>query len=263
MVRLLAVVVVVAGLSGCVYRQTSVAKHNPAVQHPMLAEAEAAYMLDRKERAQNLYRSYRLGFAHGEDELECRYWEGLIALELGEPEVARPHLVEAVDAENPALRAKAFAALGDVQFVEGDYRLAARSYQRSLDLHVTEARNDYALYRLGLTRMRLGDWGGGTDHLRLLVKRYPNSMLAPRAQQRLALPVHGFFLTTEAFSERGSAELLAHHVQSQGFPTRLLHNGVAKTPWLVWVGPYSDVDAAQRDAQRLRKVVDSDFQLVP
>ena len=79
------------------------------------------------------------------------------ALERGEAVQAEGALSQALaGARTRVVGAQARIGLGDCAFVRDDYASAVTHYQRALDLNVPDARNDYALYRCGVARQRLG-----------------------------------------------------------------------------------------------------------
>ena len=138
-------------------------------------------------------------------------------------------------------------ALGDCSLAEDRFDEATAHYQRSIDLQVAEARNDYTLYRLGVTRQRKGDWGGGQSFYQLVLKRYPASPYAARIRERLALPARAFYLDAGTFASRRDAESLELHIRAHGREAQIV-SGSKKGTFRVWAGGFPRYEAA-RDAR--------------
>ncbi len=254
--------VVVLAASGCRVHETLA--RDPIGAHPLLERAQQAYLEGRKDEALRLFRGYADGFARGDGLATARYWEGVILLERGRTQEAERALEiarHAVDAR--WLRANILIALGDVAFSRDAFEHAERLYRRALDIADPGARNDYALYRIGVARQRGGDWGGGRTSLERLVRVYPDSPLAAHARKRLAFPLSGFHLEIERYAEADRAAALERELERRGYPARRLHEPGALRPWSVWVGPYAAYADAEHAAAQLGAMIGRRLEILP
>ncbi|GIW71929.1 MAG: hypothetical protein KatS3mg102_1471 [Planctomycetota bacterium] len=253
---------VVWAVGGCAVRP---ALSDPApAAHPLFARAEQAYLRGEREQALELFRAYCLGFGHGEQGATARYWEGVILLELGQPELAEASFAIAIrESAQLRLRAQAITGLGDCAFARGDYEQAARQYRRAIDLGAPGARNDYALYRLGVAQQRAGDWGSGRNCYELLLRDYPHSPLAGLARRRLAFPLPGFHVEVAEFAEQTQAQLFSVRLRERGHPVRRLELPGRSPRWLVWAGPFATYAEAAAAAEALGGSLGRRLEVIP
>ncbi|MHC4828867.1 MAG: tetratricopeptide repeat protein [Planctomycetota bacterium] len=214
---------------------------SPAVEpapHPMYQRAERAYLLGDHQESLTLFRAYRKGHAPRGAGAWAWYWEGQILLEQGEGQAAETAFEKAVSSSyHPLLEALSYTGLGDCAFADTRYEEATAHYQRVLDLKVPEARNDYVLYRLGVTRQRRGDWGGGLSYLQHLLAMHPQSPLKEKAEARIAFPARLFYYALNQHETETQARAALQPLIEQGLRGRVvsLQDG---GPYLVLAGGY-------------------------
>jgi TolA-binding protein len=235
--------------AGCVAPET----RPEAPAHPLFVRAEQAFLDGREDEALDLFRSYRQSFGGSPVVTECHYWEGAIHLKKGRTGEAEASFRSALAGPRSHwIAASAWFGVGDCRFAVDDYEGAIRSYQRGLDLRVPDARNDYALYRTGVARQRIGDWEEGKSCYAVLVRDYARSALRTRAEQRLRYPDRSLHLQVGAFQSEDAARRLESDLHAKGFIARTVRIEHGAAPWLVWVGDYASVSHAQREVARVR-----------
>jgi tetratricopeptide (TPR) repeat protein len=240
--RWLTSILLALSLSAC----ATTASRPPAPEHPMLVRAEQALLAGDDEQALQCYRAYRTGFADGDLVSECYAWEGTIHLKKGRLAEAEAAFKGALgDARSRFVEAQAHVGLGDCRFARDDYAGAIQSYQRALDLRVPDARNDYALYRCGVARQRLGEWEAGKACYQLVVRDHRKSPLAGRAEQRLRYPDRYLHLQVGAFQAEDGAKALEESLHRRGLVAKTVNVVNGPAPYLVWVGDYTSFGAAQ------------------
>lgn len=247
-------------IAGC----TTPASRPPAPEHPLLVRAERELLAGNEAEALRLYRAYRVGFEPSPFVSECRYWEGAILLKQGKlDEAERSFRACLADPRSRFLEAAAWVGFGDCRFAADDYSGAIQAYQRALDLRVPDARNDYAIYRLGVARQRVGDWEAGRACYQLVLHDHAKSPLRVRAEQRLRYPDRYLHLQVGAFQLEESAKQLEVYLHEKGLIARTVNvvNGAA--PYLVWVGDYSSFALAQAALPDVRKLCGESVVLVP
>jgi tetratricopeptide (TPR) repeat protein len=260
--RIALVAVAMLCVGGCRIHQTL--PRDPVAPHPMLARAEQAYLKGEHAEALRLFRGYADGFGAGDGVATARYWEGVILLERGMAAEARQPLELAHGAvRSRRVRAQVLMALGDVGFALDDYPGAIRRYQEALDLQVPDARNDYAVYRLGVARQRAGDWGGGKSSYDVLVRDYPASALIPLARRRLDFPASGFHIEVQRFTGEDRAAALERELERRGYPARRVHDASADRPWRVWAGPFASYHDASIARGALSANLDRRLEILP
>ena len=250
----------VLSLAGCV---TPVARP-AAPDHPLLVRAEQCMLSGDDDQALKLYRSYREGFRPSPLESECHYWEGTIHLKKGRVDDAERSFGACIS--NPRshfIEAEASIGLGDCRFVSDDYSGAITSYQRALDLRVPDARNDYALYRLGVARQRLGDWDAGRSCYQLILRDMKKSPLAQRAEQRLRYPDRFMHYQVGAFQAEDGAQRLERALHAKGLIARTVNLANGPAPYLVWVGDYPTFAHAAQARDEVKKLCGDEVVLVP
>lgn len=237
------------GGSGCVV--THAGYPDPTTgPHPMFAKAQAAYLRGDLDKSLTLFRAYRAGYASDGFDADAFYWEGVILLEQQNYTEGRESLaIAAREARDHTMAANAFVGLGDCAYAEQDWDTARRHYQKVVDWRLPEARNDYALYRLGLVRQRLGDWGGAQSFFKLALQQYPHTPLKAKLQAQLDFVARSFYLDMGQFATATAARGLQTDLHSQGIRSKVVRN-----PWgngyRVWIGGYrghADATAAQAD----------------
>ena len=105
-----------------------------------------------------------------EGEAAADYWEGLGMYQTRRYDEAMP-LLRRAHAADPAW-AEAACALGEAEFVTGDYAAAKRAYARAyeIDPHIGDAR-DYSYYATAIASS--GDLDGGIAVMQAAVRRFP------------------------------------------------------------------------------------------
>ena len=248
--------------AGCTVTRAGYAEgtRSPAA-HPMFARAQQSYLRGNLDEALDLFRGYRQGFAGQAVLAEAWYWEGLIHLEKGSLDAAEQSFTHAAKGATAAhIEANAFMGLGDCAFAQDRFPVALAHYQRAVDMRVPEARNDYALYRLGVTRQRLGDWGGGQSFYQLLLRDHPHSPLVERARERIAFPARAFHVELARFADAREARLEQLRIQSAGQRCQLVEHAGGVS---VWVGGYPRYDVAKAAAPALEAIAGRPVTIVP
>lgn len=108
------------------------------------------------------------------------YTRGMELLKAGSPAAAEQLLSRAADAE-PASRSIR-EGLARAQFGARHYAAAAESFRKIVEANPSE---DYALYGLGLTLSRLGDFTGAAEQLALAVAMVPDNEHYARALRQV------------------------------------------------------------------------------
>jgi tetratricopeptide (TPR) repeat protein len=208
--------------------------------------------------------SYREGFGDSPLVSECSYWEGTILLRKGRTGEAERLFETTIGRPRSTwFQAAAWVGIGDCRFTIDDYRGAAQAYQRSLDLGVQDARNDYALYRLGVARQRAGDWEAGKACYQIVVRDYAKSALRTRAEQRLRYPDCSLHLQVGAFQSEEGARKLETLLHGKGMIARTVHITGGAAPYLVWVGDYASIAHAQTALAQVKALCGDTVVLVP
>jgi len=246
--------------AGCVAPET-----RPGTpDHPAFQRAEQAMLLGDEDQALTLYRSYRQGFGNSDLVSECFLREGTILLKKGRIAEAERSFHEAIARPRSTfVAASAWVGVGDCRFSVDDYDGAATAYQRSLDLGARDARNDYALYRLGVSRQRSGDWEAGKSCYQLVLRDHEKSALKVRAEQRLRYPDRSLHLQVGAFQNEAGAKELETRLHAQGLIAKTVNVANGPAPYLVWVGDYDSVAIANRQLPAVKAVVGEGVILVP
>lgn len=247
--------------AGCA---TRAAVRPPAPDHPLMVQAEQALLDGREDEALRLYRAYRLGFTPSPLASECLIREGTLLLKRGRAAEAESCFRGALGAPRARhVEVAALIGLGDCRFVLDDYAGAADAYQRALDRRVPDARNDYALYRLGVARQRLGEWETGRACYDLILRAHPKSPLALQAEQRLRYPDRSLYLQAGAFQAEEGARRLESALHRKGLLVRTVNLASGPAPYVVWVGGYPTFAAAQAAMPRVKDLAGGEVRLVP
>ena len=265
----LAAILLLPGLAGCASAPSGGpggADARAAIvrpDHPLLVQAEQAYLAGDRDTALADYRAYRTGFNGGPFTSDAWTWEGVILLEKGQAAGAQTAFDEAVrTARSPFVLAQARIGLGDCAFVTDRFHDAIDEYQSALSLHCADARNDYCLYRLAAARQRNGEWSAGQSDYELLLRDCPKSQLMARVEQRMRYPDQAYHLQVGAFPDEQSASSLRGLVQSKGVNAKVVRTGGAE-PYLVWVGTYTRYEDARDALPGVQSLCGREAVLVP
>jgi tetratricopeptide (TPR) repeat protein len=258
---LLVASVAAIALPGCVSGPSSRVERP---DHPLMVRAEQAYLAGDRDSALADYRAYRTGFAGGPWTSDAYYWEGVLLLEKGDAAQAEHAFDECLrQPRNRTIEAQAQIGRGDCFFVRDRFDEAIGAYQRGLDLRAPDVRTDYCLYRLAAARQRHGDWAQGRSCYELLLRDFPRSLLAARTRQRLEYPDQAYHIQVGALADEESARNLAGYVQSKGVQAKVVRTGAGETPWLVWVGAYTQWDEARGALGEVQQICGREAALVP
>ena len=191
---------------------------------------------------------------------EAFYYRGLANYRRGEREEAREDFAAALDrTRNPDLRCRARLSLGDVAYDAGDMDVAEQMYRESLaELDRSLPPTDHALYRLGASLQRMGEWPEADDYFSELIGNFPGSTFAARAERRAYARQWTIQVGAFAGRERAKslvAELRGEHKRVAIWPDRM----DGKIHFLVRVGRYGTYGEAAEAVDAVRRTVPEAF----
>ena len=191
---------------------------------------------------------------------EAFYYRGLANYRRGNREEARRDFAAALDrTRNPDLRCRARLSLGDVAYDAGDMDVAEQMYRESLtELDRSLPPTDHALYRLGASLQRMGEWPKADDYFSELIGNFPGSTFAARAERRAY--ARQWTIQVGAFAGRERAKsfvdkLRGEHKRVAIWPDRM----DGKIRFLVRVGRYGTYGEAAEAVDAVRRTVPEAF----
>jgi tetratricopeptide (TPR) repeat protein len=187
------------------------------------------------------------------DRGEVYYYRGQALVHLERREDARADFLRAIGADaRPPVDQFARVALGNLYYEDANDVEAVKHYTAVLaDPHDGVPVAD-VLLRTGIALQRLGRWNTGDQYLAYLVRHYPDSPAASKADPYLK--ADAFRVQTGAFTSRATADAQARKVRSAGFiPQVTMVSRGGRRLQAVQVGRERTYSEAAALAQRLRQ----------
>ena len=175
------------------------------------------------------------------------YYRGLARQALGELAAAQKDIAIAADtAKDKNLRTRALIALGDIAYAGGDLSAAEKFYRKALaDIDRSKAPADHAMFYLGCTYQRMGEWIQADRQFNALVALFDGEKLAILATPRLH--ARAWTIQAGAFSSKAPAEAEAKRLGAEGLDARAWDGLRPSGPMvLVQVGRYENYAQARK-----------------
>jgi outer membrane protein assembly factor BamD (BamD/ComL family) len=157
-------------------------------------------------------------------------------------QAARGAYIEALG-RSPSRRLEAYVhtSLANVAYFQDDYPTAISEWTTAYGMLEDESIKAWVLYRIGLSRQRLGQFADADATFAAVMQRYPNTVPAQRARER-----HGaraFHVQMATFAQSNSADAAINELRAQGVP---VHKQIdSKGRSVVLVGPLASYQQAQ------------------
>jgi tetratricopeptide (TPR) repeat protein len=157
-------------------------------------------------------------------------------------QAARGAYIEALG-RSPSRKLEAYlhASLANVAYFQDDYATAISEWSAAYRMLEDESIKGWVLYRIGLSRQRLGQFADADATFAAVMQRYPNTVPAQRARER-----HGaraFNVQMATFAQSSSADTAIAELRMQGVP---VHKQIdPKGRSVVLVGPLASYQQAQ------------------
>lgn len=185
---------------------------------------------------------------------EAYYLRGMARFRLGKFPAAVADFKRALDVtERDAIRALAYTQLGEIAFMRNDLDRAEEFTRNALE-HTDPAKPpaDKALYRLGCTLQRKGQWVEADERLGKVTFWFDETELAGRARRRIS--ARGWTVRAGTFTRRRYAEAAADELQKVGLPAKLqVEVRGGKLVYLVEVGRFADYAPAVAQLPAVRR----------
>lgn len=146
---------------------------------------------------------------------------------------------------SPRLRAYIRASLGNVAFFQDDYATAAEMFRMAYGELDNDDSRAWALYRAGLSYQRLGRFDDADRFFTEVMRRYPGTLQARRAEENRG--ARAFFVRLATFHDAPRVEAAAAELRRQGF-TGISTIRDSRGLFILRIGPYATY-ANARDAR--------------
>ena len=157
-------------------------------------------------------------------------------------QAARAAYIEALG-RSPSRKLQAYVhtSLANVAYFQDDYPTAISEWTAAYGMLEDESIKAWVLYRIGLSRQRLGQFADADATFAAVMQRYPDTVPAQRARER-----HGaraFNVQMATFAQSNSADAAINELRAQGVP---VHKQIdSKGRSVVLVGPLVSYQQAQ------------------
>lgn len=217
-------------------------------------QARVDYDAGRYNRCEKTLDAYIRRHPTATDAAEAYYLRGLGRIRQGHRASAKRDIQTAYNlARDRELKATIAVQLGNLDFDDERYAGARNHYTLALaDLPSGEPPTDKALYRLAVSQFRLARFADGRATLSDLVRRFPNSPLAPPAKRLRNWPGDYFTVQCGAFSDRSRAQRSARRLRRHGFHALTLLDPAANRH-VVRVGRFRTYRSARTVLNRIRR----------
>lgn len=186
----------------------------------MLFEGKAAYERDDFAGAVGHMDTFLASYQKSREAGAAYYYRGRARQALGEIPAARDDLTKAAAAtDDKGLRARAMIALADIAYAGNDMPSAEKYFRQALeDIDRRVAPADHAMFYLGCTLQRMGEWIQADRQFNALVELFDGGELAGMATLR----VHAKAWTIQAgaFTRRGLADDETLRLRKAGLDVR-------------------------------------------
>jgi len=157
-------------------------------------------------------------------------------------QAARGAYIEALG-RSPSRKLEAYvhASLANVAYFQDDYATAISEWSAAYGMLEDESIKAWVLYRIGLSRQRLGQFADADAAFEAVMQRFPNTVPAERARQR-----HGaraFNVQMATFAQSNSADAAISELRAQGVPVHKQIDSRGRS--VVLVGPLASYQQAQ------------------
>ncbi len=237
-----------------------------AAQRALLQDGRAAYLAGKWPAALDLStRFIESDAAEKPEAAEAYYVRAMSRAKLndlpGANADAREALRRAKDAE---LRWKTHVFLGTLQYEAERWREAEAHFAAAAQAMPAAAPLDLVLFRLGVCRERLGDWGGARRAYEQLVATFRSGVHADAARRRIKVNADAYSIQCGAFARRENAERLVEALRAKGLSAgvRVDPREGSGTLFVVLVGRYASFDQARQALPGVQRHV-SDAQVWP
>ncbi len=157
-------------------------------------------------------------------------------------QAARIAYIEALSrSPSPKLEAYIHTSLANVAYFQDDYATAINEWSSAYDKLDDENAKAWALYRVGVSKQRLGQFADADTVFAAVQQRYPNSVPAQRAREHQG--VRGFSVQLATFSTSAAADAAIGTLRREGvLPTK---QADSKGRYIVLAGPMPSYQQAQ------------------
>jgi tetratricopeptide (TPR) repeat protein len=244
----------VVGLAGLV---AAAGCHGLSEQRQWLAEGEEAYRQQQYSQAVQRLTLVADAAADRPEGQRALYVRALARLKGGQRLAARADLTTCLEtASDPEIRWRGFTTLGTIDYEDGQWGSAARSYSVASDAAPHGPPTDVILYRCGLCCERSGHWAEARRPYQRIVSEFPSSNLASAAARRLRLNADCFAVQCGVFSQGQNAERLVSDLRREGLSAYVRPEPRAEgNVQVVLVGRLARYDEALRELARVKGYV--------
>ncbi len=162
----------------------------------------------------------------------------------------------AADRRDPQIASRARGMLGVLHFEDGHWEEAAREIASATSALPSEPPVDALLFRLGVCRERLGQWGNVQPSYRRIVTEFPSGPYGALASRRLELNADHYSVQCGVFSRPNGASALVEKLRTSGFSAsvrREARSGAVQH--VVVVGRYATYAEAINALARVKGIV--------
>lgn len=145
----------------------------------------------------------------------------------------------------PRLRAYIRASLGNVAFFQDDYATAAEMFRMAYSELDNDDSRAWALYRAGMSFQRLGRFDDADRFFDAVIRRYPGTLQARRAEENRG--ARSFFVRLATYNDAVRVEAAAAELRRAGF-TGISTMRDSRGLFILRIGPYATYTNA-RDAR--------------
>lgn len=226
----------------------------PAPRIQQVEQARAAYEAGRYIRSEQMIDQFLRSRSKGAAAAEAYYIRGLSRIKTGNRSGAKRDIQTGHRmTDDNELKAMMAVQLGNFDFDDERYNSAMVHYESAIrDLPEADPK-DKALYRLAVSRFRVGQFDDGRATLADLVRRFPNSSLAGPAQRLKNWDGDYYTVQCGAFNNPAHAARAARDLRRRGFVTRTYRDRTGAARHVVRVGRFRTYSDARAMLDRVRR----------
>jgi TolA-binding protein len=155
---------------------------------------------------------------------------------------ARAAYIEALEqSPHEPLQSYIHASLGNVAYFQEDYPAAIAQFRAAYDKLDHDDLKAWALYRIGLSQQRLGQFEAADKTFAAVQRLHPNSVPAQRAREHQG--ARAFYVQLATFASAASADAAAADVRRLGVPANRVSDSQGRA--LLRAGPIASYSQAQ------------------
>jgi tetratricopeptide (TPR) repeat protein len=219
---------------GCMSRaaRQELSSAQAALEQKRYDEAMAAADRYLKEDPKGIGAAQALYFRGRALEQRVKRDEAQFAADLN---AAKAGYVEALQ-RNPARQLEAYVqtSLGNVSYWLNDYATAAEAFRKGHELLPAGDLKGWALYRLGLSQQRQGNWADADRTFAAVQNQFPATEISKRSREHQG--ARAFHVQVAAFQKPANADQLIIDLRKRGMGAQRVHKP-ERNLYVVMAGP--------------------------